>query len=178
MARIINAELDRIYTEQEFPLGSLTEPDGQDRVFTYLKYNDGDGDVDAVEGWLGVQLDNQIHEVTCDYTPAGTVTIIRLLPRGFAQAAFTHATFGWWQTYGPNRKNMRVCYTTLSQGERIIKCTSSTNDGDVDPWSSGNQQIAVALEDSVVNTDDPDYVEVDMEMHYLTPGQAFITIAQ
>jgi hypothetical protein len=176
MPRIINAELDRVYVNPEFPLGALTEADGQDRVFTFLKYNDGDGDVDAVEGYLAVQLDTDlpVHEVTCDYTEGGTVFIIRRLPRGFAQAAFTHGTYGWFQTYGPNRKNVRVCFSTLSQGERIMKCTDDTNDGDVDPWSSGYEQVAVALEDSVLNPDDPS----EQNMHKLTPGQAFITIAQ
>lgn len=168
MARVIDADLDMIYTEQEFPLGTLTEPDAQNRTFIFLKYNDGDGDVDAVEGYLGVQTDTglPVHEVTCDYTEGGTVTIIPLLPRGFAQAAFTNGTYGWWQIYGPNRKDMKTD-EGVAQGQRLMKSANQALDGEVDSWATGSAQIAVALEADGTTTAD-----------ILDPGQAFITIAQ
>lgn len=140
-----NYDLDRIYTKQTHPLGCKVE-DQAGRVFQYVKYNDGDGDVDAVAGQLGVGLDSAFpaHELTMDYDSA-TVPAMAASVGGFFQAALTHGTFGWVQVHGPNR----IAALTdggVAQGERLMK--HATTDGGIDTHDdTAAKVLGVALED-------------------------------
>jgi len=155
-----NYDLDKIYADQEFPLGAKVE-DQAKRVFKFVKYNDGDGDVDGVAGYLSIGLDSAYpsHEATCDYNSA-TVAGIPNLIEGFLQAALTLATFGWAQVWGPNRQSI-LTDGDVAQGELLMKHAST--DGGVDSHDNTAQKVvAVALEDDTSTA--------------LTAGQAFITI--
>lgn len=119
----------KIDTSQKHPLGSKVE-DQDGRVFKYVKYNSGDGDVDGVAGQLVVGLDSAFpdNEVTMDYSSA-TIPAVGATPEGFLQAALTHETFGWVQTYGDNMESM-LTDNGINQGDRLMK--HATTDGGVD----------------------------------------------
>ena len=155
-----NYNLDKIYTTQDFPLGAKVE-DQCGRVFKFIKYNDGDGDVAGVAGYLAVGLDTAYppDECTCDYD-SSTVPALAAAIKGFLQAALTNGAFGWAQVYGPNRQTM-VTDGSVAQGERLMK--HATTDGGVDTHDDSSAQVvAVALEADTGTS--------------LTAGQAFITI--
>lgn len=124
-----NIDRTRIYTRQVFPLGAKVE-DQLGRVYKFIKYNDGDGDVVGVAGQLVVGLDSAFpfEECTMDYS-SSTVPAIAAKPVGALQAALTNGTFGWVQTWGPNR----IAALTdggVAQGERLMK--HATTDGGLD----------------------------------------------
>lgn len=132
---------DKIYTTQDFPLGAKVE-DQAGRVFKYVKYNDGDGDVDGVAGQLVVGLDSAFadNEVTMDYSST-TVPAVPAEPAGFLQAALTHGTYGWVQTWGDNMVAM-LTDGSVAQGERLMK--HATTDGGVDTHDD-TSAIVVAI---------------------------------
>jgi len=140
----INRDLDKIYDTQEFPLLAETEKDESGCVFMYIKYNEGDGPVDGVAGYLVIGLDSAYPdgEVTCDYS-SSTIKAIANNPRGFLQAALTDGKFGWVQIEGPNRKAM-LTDEGVSQGDQLMK--HATTDGAVDTLAGTAVEVAVALE--------------------------------
>lgn len=139
-----NWDRTKIYTSQEFPLGAKV-PDQQGRVFKFVKYNDGDGDVDGVAGQLVIGLDSAYpqEECTMDYD-SSTVTRVAAKPVGFLQAALTHGTFGWVQTWGKN-KIAALTDGDVAQGERLMK--HATTDGGIDTHDDTSAiVVGIALE--------------------------------
>ena len=161
----LEPDLDRIYAAgsggQKFPLGALHE-DLMGRKFRFMKYNDGDDAVTPVAGYLAWGLDtgDEQWEVTCDYD-SSTIKVLSKDPKGFAQAAFTDGSYGWFQTYGYNRKNITTD-GNVAQNERLM---GGAANGAVDSWATGSEQIAIAREDDGTTTST-----------ILDPGEAFITI--
>ena len=144
MGAYINADLDKIYDTQEFPLNAKLAADELGRVFQYVKYNVGDGDVDGVVGYLCLGLDAAYPdgEVTCDYSST-TIPAIANDPRGFLQAALTDEKFGWIQTEGPSRQAM-LTDGAVAQDEQLMK--HATTDGGVDTLAGTAKCGAVAKE--------------------------------
>lgn len=140
---ISNILRTKIYTSQRFELGAEAR-DAMGRKFRFIKYNDGDGDVDAVAGRLGVGLDSAFPawEVTMDYD-SSTVPAQANRQMGFFQAAFTNGTFGWMQTKGPNAESM-LTDGGVTQGQLLMK--HATTDGAVDSHTGDVPILAVALE--------------------------------
>lgn len=158
-----NADLDKIYDKAEFPLGGVAL-DGNGSRYRFLKYNEGDGAVDAVAGYLGVGLDSAYEpfEATCDYDSSSIPAIANRV-MGFAQAAFTDGKFGFWQTYGPNRKDITTD-NAVTQGQNLMK--HATTDGGTDSHTGDPAIIGTALEADGTTTST-----------ILDAGQAFINIA-
>lgn len=155
-----NYDLDKIYADQEFPLGAKVE-DQLGRVFKFIKYNDGDGTVTPTAGYLAIALDSAYppHEATCDYD-SSTIAAIANLIEGFVQAALTDGSYGWVQVWGPNRQSI-LTDGDVAQGELLMK--HATTDGGVDTHDNTAQKVVgVALEADTSTA--------------LTAGQAFITI--
>ena len=154
-----NYDLDRIYTKQTHPLGAKVE-DQAGRVYKFVKYNDGDNDVDGVAGYLAVGLDSAYpaHECTCDFA-SSTVPAMTDLIEGFLQAALTNGTYGWAQVWGPNRKPL-LTDGNVAQGNDLMR--HSTNGSVIVHDNTASKVVGVALE---ADTDTA-----------LTAGQAFITI--
>lgn len=156
-----NYDLDKIYTTPKFPLGAKVE-DQAGGVYIFVKYNAGDGAVDAVAGRLAIGLDSGYpdNEVTMDYS-SSTITAIPKNPKGFFQAALTDGTYGFLQTRGRNRKDM-LTDGGVTQGDELMK--HATTDGAVDTHDdTARKTVAIALE-----TDDASSL--------LQEGQADITI--
>jgi len=138
-----NEELNKIYSSQKFELGAVAE-DVAGRKFRFVKYNDGDGDVDGVAGQLVLGLDSAypFWECTMDYS-SSTVPALSNRQMGFLQAALTHGTYGWIQTHGPSRKAM-LTDGGISQNDLIMK--HATTDGGIDTLSGDVPILGVALE--------------------------------
>jgi len=139
----MNVDLDKIYTSQDFPLGARYA-DNDGRVFRFVKYNDGDGEVVGVAGQLVIGLDSAYPdgEVTMDYSSA-TIKAIANDARGFLQAALTDGAYGWVQTWGRNRKAALTGTGIDAQGEQVMK--HATTDGAIDTWTAG-EVLGTALE--------------------------------
>lgn len=161
MARIPfeNADLDRIYSKMLFPLGAETE-DGNGYEYVFVKYNQGDGAVDGVAGYLVVGLDSAYpeFEVTADPNSA-TIPALPQNAKGFLQAALTHAKFGWAQKKGRNRQTMTTD-SGVSQGELLM--AHATTNGAVDTGTGDVKWVGTALETDTGSS--------------LTAGQAYIDI--
>jgi hypothetical protein len=157
---VINVDLDGIDTVRQFALGAK-HVDSQNRIFRYGKYNEGDGAVDAVAGYLGLGLDSAYPdwEITCDYSST-TVPAIANSPKGFAQAAFTDGTFGWWQTKGRNRKAI-LTDNVITQGLLLMK--HATTDGGVDAATGTVKYLGTALEADSGTALAAGTVEIDLE---------------
>lgn len=144
MAKVVNAELDTIYDDgNDFALGSEYE-DESGRVYVFVKYNDGDGNVAGAAGLLVVGLDSAFpeFEVTADLNSA-TVPALVNLPRGFLQAALTLGKFGWAQKKGRNRKAITTD-GSVDQGEALVP---TTGDGTVAGTASAAiNDVGIALE--------------------------------
>ena len=159
---VANADLDRIYTSQDFALGAETR-DSMGRKFRFIKYNGGQlNAVDGVAGRLAIGLDAaySFWEVTMDYVAAAE-TELTYRQMGFLQAALTDGDFGWIQTKGPNRKAM-LTDDGVSQGDMLMK--HATTDGAVDTHTGDVPILGVALENDNDTT------------HTLAAGYAEITI--
>ena len=157
-----NAKLDHIYSRKEFPLGAAHRQGNQTFVFT--KYNSGDGSVTGIAGKLVIGLDSAYPswECTMDYSSA-TVAAIAHTPRGFLQAALTDETYGWVQTWGPNRKDM-LTDGDVTQGQQLMK--HATTDGAVDSHDE-TAEVVVA-----------EALEADDASSLLQEGYAFIKIME
>ena len=83
---IINYDLDKVDTTQQFLLGSTTQRNEHNQVFKYVEYEEGTDSVAGVAGQLVIGLDAAYvrGRVTMDYSAAG-LTGIPADPVGFLQ---------------------------------------------------------------------------------------------
>ena len=150
MARIPyhNADLDRIYTSMDFPLGAETE-DESGREYVFVKYdNDPSSDSttqDGVAGYLACGLTSSFARfvVTCDFADAA---VLLNEPVGFLQAALTDGTYGWAQKSGVNRIAM-LTGTGVGSGEVLIALsgTDGAVDGVANPAAATQTIVGTAL---------------------------------
>jgi len=150
MARIPfhDANLDKIYTNREFPLGAITE-DEMGREYVFVKYdNDPSSDSttqDGVAGYLACGLTSSFarYVVTCDFADAA---VLLNDPKGFLQAALTDGTYGWAQKTGVNRKAM-LTGGGVASGEVIIALsgTDGAVDGVANPAAATQTICGIAL---------------------------------
>ena len=153
MSNIVNQDLDKVYDKMEFQLGQEVEI--ADRLFQFVKYNSGAGDVDAIAGKVGYLVSPDTtasvkYEVTMDYSSNAAATAITIpnAATGFFQAALTDEKYGWMQKSGDNRKEM---YTdgNVSRNDQL---SVDTTDGRVITLVSGNPDlptVAIALQANV-----------------------------
>lgn len=142
MANIVNQDLDKVYDRMEFQLGQEVEI--ADRRFQFVKYNSGEGSVNAVAGQIGYMVSPDTtgavkFEVTMDYSSAGADTAITIpkAAAGFFQAALTDGKYGWVQKSGDNRKAM-LTDGNVSLGDPL---SVDTTDGRVITLVSGNPDL-------------------------------------
>lgn len=111
-----NYLLDKRYTKMEFPLGDKCKV-GQ-RIFKFVKYDDGDGDNDGVAGGHTLHLEDGYGAgvVTCDQD-SSTIDVIENKSGGFLQAALENEEYGWSQIWGPNRKALILAGTAAVNGK-------------------------------------------------------------
>lgn len=124
MTNSINVLLDRIDTDQQFPLGhEYNLPGG--KKYRYIKYNEGAG-VNAVAGGYLKPLDsnNKEWELTADADWSNRVIPAR--KGAFAQAAFTNGKFGWAQTKGENSVAGTIV-STVSEGGALMPHATTNN---------------------------------------------------
>lgn len=90
------------YTSMEFALGSKAMEN--QRVYKFVKYNDGDGNDNGVAGGLSLHLEDgySAGEVTCD-SDSATIDVTPNKSGGFLQGAFQNVEYGWSQVWGPNK---------------------------------------------------------------------------
>lgn len=144
MSNIVNQDLDKIYTRMEFQLGQEIEL--ADRIFQFIKYNSGAGDVTARVGGVGYSVSPDTteavkFEVSMDYNSNAAATAITVpnAVRGYFQAALTDGTYGWVQKSGGNRKAL----FTDGNVSRNDPLTIDTTDGRVITQASGNPDLAI-----------------------------------
>lgn len=163
-----NEDLGKIYRKMEFQLGELISKG--DKTYQFIQYNDGgDHDVDGYAGRLVIGLDTGYgaNEVTMDFS--ATITDIPKAPKGFLQAALTHATYGWIQTWGPNSQSM-LTDGGVAQGDVLMK--HPTINGAVDTRPSAETGAVAVLDVFSVGV----AREADDGNNLLTAGRAFIRI--
>jgi hypothetical protein len=162
MTKYGNFIRDKVYSSMVYPLGAkLEEPPGSGKVYKFVKYNDGDGDVTAVAGRLVVGLDSAFPagEVTMDYS-SSTVPAIGARPEGFLQAAPAHGQYCWSQVHGDNDESM-LTDGSVAQGDRLMK--HATTDGGVDTHDDTSALVVGVAKEADTGT-------------ALTAGQAEILI--
>lgn len=111
-----NYILDKRYTSMEYPLGQKVE-DAQ-RIFKFVKYNDGDGNDNAPVGGLSLHLEDgyPAGSVTADLN-SSTIDVIENKSGGFIQAALQNDEYGWSQVWGKNRKALIMAGTVAVNGK-------------------------------------------------------------
>ena len=139
-------DLDRRDTVQQYPLGALYEDPLVGTKFRYMKFTEGTAAVDATVGhvviWDGAVAD---WTNTLDVSDEAVT-----MPAGFAQAAFSNNEFGWFQTAGPNRKNITTDGGVAAHEKLVVH----TTDGTVDTMAAGEEHhvVGVALADDGTTT--------------------------
>ncbi len=157
MAEIFgNVDLDKIYDDPEFNLGDFVWIGS--RKFVFVKYNQGNGSVTAVAGYLTYKPDSsdQDWEVTCDYDATTPKALIQS-PGGFVQAALTNAKFGWSQVKGRNRKAM-LTGGSVTQGSLLM--AGAANGQVVNHDASAATVVGIALEDDTSTAQAIGYADI------------------
>jgi hypothetical protein len=127
MAKIVmqNVDIDRIYDNSHFPLGTECE-DVSRNEYIFIKYNEGDNHIAGQPGYLvvGLGAGYNEYEATADL---GSITIpsIRNKAYGFLQASLTHGKYGWAQIKGFNRKAITTDGSITSNGYLYVAASGS-----------------------------------------------------
>lgn len=158
--------LDKIYTKRgEFRLGEIVY-DTAGNAYRFIKFNDGDGNVDCVAGHLIVGLDTggsfDFWEGTNDPN-SGTIKALLQRAFGFVQAALTDGDYGFVQIDGPN-KQVIITDGSVAQDELLMAHASTT--GGVDTHDAAAKTVVgIALEDDgTTSASQLDAGEVDIRI--------------
>lgn len=160
---LTNVDLTRIDTIAQFPVGDVYEG-SLGRKYRYVEYNDGDGNVAGVAGYLAYLCTGTgvgKWTVTCDYDSA-TIATARNQGVGFLMAALTNGKFGWMQISGPNDMPM-LTETNVAAGHTLVAHAAN---GTVIGIAAGSNHTGFPLAIAVAADTDA----------ALAAGNAYITI--
>ena len=124
--------LDSVSSVPQHPTGHRYIDPFSQRIFRYVKYNEGVTPKSGGVGFGAVWLTDSAATpagptegvVTCDI-PGGNHVVN---PAGFMQAALTDGKYGWIQVRGTNRKAIGVENTSISSANQGVMLSANAGD--------------------------------------------------